>query len=137
MSAFPAVQEDFCTDLLIKTLVLDSTPTVFCRLSGPGENLVLTELTLEAQGRLLGHHDQTLNVSMMDLLTPGQVEQIPLLHHGSPTCLSQSVFGVRHGNAPVLLQCLLVFDLHFLTHPNDRSKIAVSPEERRNGPWQS
>lgn len=44
--------------------------------------------TLEAQGRLLGHHDQllldiwislhTLNVSIMDLLTPGWAEQVLL-----------------------------------------------------------
>lgn len=51
--------------------------------------------TLEAQGRLLGHHDQlsdiwTLNVSMMDLLTPGREKQVP------PTAKSSPSAGHRH-----------------------------------------
>ncbi|TWW62376.1 hypothetical protein D4764_04G0010230 [Takifugu flavidus] len=106
--------------------------------------------TLEAQGRLLGQHDQlltdiwaslqTLNASVTDLLSSGRAEQLP--SPPAPEALEvvpQWVAAApREPHVPVperysgeagvcasfLLQCFLVFDLQPLTYPSDRAKIA-------------
>lgn len=106
--------------------------------------------TLEAQGWLLGQHDQllsdiwaslqTLNGSIMALLTPRWTEQAPptpptkTLRAASPVVtatprephvpIPEQYSGEADTCASFLLQCSLVFDLQPLTYPSDRAKIA-------------
>uniref|UniRef100_A0A674MVG2 DUF4939 domain-containing protein n=1 Tax=Takifugu rubripes TaxID=31033 RepID=A0A674MVG2_TAKRU len=96
---------------------------------------VLTQplVTLHAQGRLLGQHDQlltdiwtslqTLNASVTALLASGRAELVP-----PPTPphvpVPERYSGEAGACASFLLQCSLVFDLQPLTYPSDRAKIA-------------
>eukprot|EP00066_Takifugu_rubripes_P011978 XP_011601244.1 PREDICTED: uncharacterized protein LOC105416325 [Takifugu rubripes] len=108
--------------------------------------------TLEAQGRLLGQHDQlltdiwtslqTLNASVTNLLASGRAELAPPPTPAeAPRVASQLVTAApREPHVPVperysgeagacasfLLQCSLVFDLQPLTYPSDRSSEASS-----------
>ncbi|TWW59873.1 hypothetical protein D4764_06G0014030 [Takifugu flavidus] len=105
--------------------------------------------TLEAQGRLLGQHDQlltdiwtllqTLNASVTDLLSTGQMEQGPSLPPVEVSRVTPQLVAAapREPHVPIpeqysgeagacasfLLQCSLVFDLEPLTYPSDRAKI--------------
>ncbi|TWW57368.1 Retrotransposon-derived protein PEG10 [Takifugu flavidus] len=99
--------------------------------------------TLEAQGRLLGQHDQLLTdiwASLQSLLSSGRAEQVP----SPPAPEALEVVTQRVAAAPwephvpiperysgeagvcasFLLQCSLVFDLQPLAYPGDRAKIA-------------
>uniref|UniRef100_A0A674MMR7 DUF4939 domain-containing protein n=1 Tax=Takifugu rubripes TaxID=31033 RepID=A0A674MMR7_TAKRU len=106
--------------------------------------------TLEAQGRLLGQHDQlltdiwtslqTLNASVTNLLSSGRSEQgpppppvkaprvAPQLVAAAPwkphVPIPERYSGEAGYCASFLLQCSLVFDLQPLTYPSDRAKIA-------------
>uniref|UniRef100_A0A674MXQ5 Gypsy retrotransposon integrase-like protein 1 n=1 Tax=Takifugu rubripes TaxID=31033 RepID=A0A674MXQ5_TAKRU len=106
--------------------------------------------TLEAQGRLLGQHDQlltdiwtslqTLNASVTDLLAPGRAELAPPPTPAEAPRVASQLFTAapREPHVPVperysgeagacasfLLQCSLVFDLQPLTYPSDRARIA-------------
>ncbi|TWW56099.1 hypothetical protein D4764_08G0000860 [Takifugu flavidus] len=106
--------------------------------------------TLEAQGRLLGQHDQlltdiwtslqTLNASVTALLASGRAELVPPPTPAEAPRVASQLFTAapREPHVPVperysgeagacasfLLQCSLVFDLQPLTYPSDRAKIA-------------
>ncbi|TWW73897.1 hypothetical protein D4764_15G0012930 [Takifugu flavidus] len=76
--------------------------------------------TLEAQGRLLGQHDQLLTDPLhqptpMDLLTSGRTEQVTATCGGTE---SRSAAGCRCTTGAPL------FDLQPLTYPSNRAKIA-------------